>query len=76
MPDNQVSHAVIVDRLERLSEEFSEFRKENKDAMKVLKTEIDSIKRDASYWKGGFIAIVSLGGIISWLLDVWSLIRK
>ena len=76
MPDNQVSHAVIVDRLERLSEEFSEFRKENKDAMKVLKTEIDSIKRDAFYWKGGFIAIVSLGGIISWLLDVWSLIRK
>lgn len=60
--------AVQAERERHTRESISELAKE----VENLRNEISEMKVMANKWKGGFLVLTALGGIIGWLLSSWS----
>lgn len=61
----EVQLALLIERVEILQ-----------DKVKGLEDEVTSFKTTANRWKGGFLALVSLGSIVGWLLTTWEKLIK
>jgi hypothetical protein len=51
--------------------------------MEQMKVQLEELQRDVSAirgmadrWRGGFLVLLSLGGIIGWIASVWDKVQK
>lgn len=40
-----------------------------------LESDVREMKQTADRWKGGFLVIVGLGGVLTWILNAWDKIK-
>lgn len=60
--------AVAAERERQIRESLADLAKE----VESLRNEISEMKVMANKWKGGFLVLTALGGIIGWVLSGWS----
>lgn len=59
--------AVLTERYKFTNEKIDEMRSEVKD----LKDDIAEMKNMANRWKGGFLVLAGLGGLVGWVFTTW-----
>lgn len=62
----------MVVRLEERETNIKEQISDLKSELDTIKTHINDIHVMANRWKGGFIVLTALGGIIGWVLSTWT----
>lgn len=62
--------AIMEERERALKEDISELKAE----LQTLRNEITDMKEMANRWKGGFIVLAGIGGIVGWILSSWQTI--
>jgi hypothetical protein len=79
--------AAVIVRLERLSDDFGEHRREirqemaeaheeTRDSLKKINDRLEPIEQTMTKAKGGWMVILGIGSLVSLALSVWELIVK
>lgn len=87
LPTNDPTLAVVVDRLQRLSDDFEKDRHERKAEMRALEDSFH-VKLDEVYAeqkkvgtilnkaKGGYLVLLGLGGLVAWIAGLFEKLFK
>lgn len=59
---------VLMEREKYIKESIGEMSSE----LQQLREEISEMRNMANRWKGGFVVLAGLGGIVGWILSTWS----
>lgn len=75
--------AVILDRLARISQDFSDHRASIKEEISDLHSEISEVRKDQAQVnavmqkaQGGYLVILGLGAMVSCVVGFWSQLAK
>lgn len=59
--------AVLTERYKFTNEKIDKIS----DEMNELKDDINEMKNMANRWKGGFLVLAGLGGLVGWIFSTW-----
>lgn len=62
--NNDVQLGILGEQLRHLTE-----------LVEKLEVDVREMKQTADRWKGGFLVIVALGGVLTWILNAWDKIK-
>lgn len=75
--------AVVLERLDRMKEDFANLRQEVKEEISSVRKDVSAIKEDQASVKtvltkasGGYLVILGLGGLVTYALGFWDKVAK